>query len=150
MSLMLSIGVLGGGKDFNPWMGLRMVVAGRARMTSLRGGAHSRSFPVLAFYSVRFMYSYICTEIRTYHQIPHFSLSHSRPFSGLPFYQLNLALTALSSIYLLSRLDRKRKTPNPESRSYLHMIGITTYIIRPFSAHDAKIFFHSYESEWRI
>lgn len=88
------------------------------------------------------------------------SASHSRPFSGLLFYQLNLALTgtegffdptlALSSIYLLSRLDRKRKTPNPESRSYLHMIGITTYIIRAFSAHDAKIFFNSYESEWRI
>lgn len=88
------------------------------------------------------------------------SALHSRPFSPLLFYQLNLALTgtegffdptlALSSIYLLSRLDRKRKTPNPESRSYLHMIGITTYIIRAFSAHDAKIFFNSYESEWRI
>lgn len=147
MSLMLSIGVLGGGKNFNPWMGLRMVVAGRARMASLRGKKSAHVVHISAFFPF-------------YHQIPHFSLSHSRPFSGLLLYQLNLALTgtegffdptlALSSIYLLSRLDRKRKTPNPESRSYLHMIGITTYIIRPFSAHDAKIFFHSYESEWRI
>lgn len=120
----------------------------------MEGGEEERARGAYPYFS-RFMY-----EIRTYHQIPLFSLSHSRPFSGLLFYQLNLALTgtegffdptlALSSIYLLSRLDRKRKTPNPESRSYLHMIGITTYIIRAFSAHDAKIFFHSYESEWRI
>lgn len=143
MSLMLSIGVLGGGKNFNPWIHC--------------GVRRARTWCTFPFWPST--PSVLCTY-SSYHQIPHFSLSHSRPFSGLLFYQLNLALTgtegffdptlALSSIYLLSRLDRKRKTPNPEPPSYLHMIGITTYIIRPFSAHDAKIFFHSYESEWRI
>lgn len=68
---------------------------------------------------ILFVDMYICTKIL------HFSLSHFPPFSGLPFHLLNLALTgtqgsfgpalALSSIYQLSRLDRKRKTPSAKS-----------------------------------